>query len=220
MNYWRGRAGTMVKRAVVIAAIGALAAGPVRAQKPSGLCAQVKPLVSQMASLGMLLPASVRARLIRLAGSNRSSRIDTILSGYSLLEIQINPESRVKVARGMAKATLVQRKETLFLVRIANEAGVTAPLRISGPNLVLIPSTESRSGRNRWLIARVFTLRGERSQPILSGAPLEYGLVALSTTESGLREATLVFDVGQGTQDLGFRGETSILFHCRASGGP
>jgi hypothetical protein len=34
----------------------------------------------------------------------------------------------------------------------------------------------------------------------------------LRTRQSGKREATFQFDVGQGTQDLGFRAEVPILF--------
>src|SRR5262249_45925301 len=34
-------------------------------------------------------------------------------------------------------------------------------------------------------------------------------------SEAGKREATIGFDVGQGTQDLGFRGEAPVLFDIR-----
>jgi hypothetical protein len=37
----------------------------------------------------------------------------------------------------------------------------------------------------------------------------------LTALEAGKREATLNFDVGQGTQDLGFRAEVPILFHVK-----
>jgi hypothetical protein len=40
-------------------------------------------------------------------------------------------------------------------------------------------------------------------------------VVSLATRERGWREATVAFDVGQGTQDLGFRSEVPILFDCR-----
>ena len=41
---------------------------------------------------------------------------------------------------------------------------------------------------------------------------MEYLLLRLQAHEWGKREATLIFDVGQGTQDLGFRAEVPILF--------
>ena len=49
----------------------------------------------------------------------------------------------------------------------------------------------------------------------LSGLKVEYALALLYSSEAGRREATLGFDVGQGTQDLGFRGEVPVLFDVR-----
>ena len=49
----------------------------------------------------------------------------------------------------------------------------------------------------------------------LSGLELEYRIVRLYSYDAGRREASLAFDVGQGTQDLGFRNEVPILFDCR-----
>src|SRR5947208_2112488 len=63
-----------------------------------------------------------------------------------------------------------------------------------------------------------------RSRPPRSGPPMtgklsrlkvEYAVALLYSSEAGKREATLAFDVGQGTQDLGFRGEVPILFDVR-----
>ena len=38
--------------------------------------------------------------------------------------------------------------------------------------------------------------------------------IELYSRDAGRREAKLLFDVGQGTQDLGFRNEVNILFNC------
>ena len=46
----------------------------------------------------------------------------------------------------------------------------------------------------------------------LSGLDLEYRVLQLYAKEAGKREAKLAFDVGQGSQDLGFRNEVDILF--------
>ena len=51
--------------------------------------------------------------------------------------------------------------------------------------------------------------------PTLSGLAVEYALALVYSSESGQREATIGFDVGQGTQDLGFRGELPVLFQVR-----
>ena len=49
----------------------------------------------------------------------------------------------------------------------------------------------------------------------LSGLALEYRIVELFSRDRGQREAKLAFDVGQGTQDLGFRSEVNLLFDCK-----
>jgi hypothetical protein len=46
----------------------------------------------------------------------------------------------------------------------------------------------------------------------LSGLEVEYAIVLIYSHEAGRREATLQFDVGEGTQDLGFRAEVPVLF--------
>jgi hypothetical protein len=125
--------------------------------------------------------------------------IQRALDRRCLVEVHINPEMRVKVARGPARPALVQRDWRSFLVKVRNESGTTAPLRVSVDG--------------DWLDCRMFD--EPPLAPTLSGLELEYRVVRLSGREAGLCEASLMFDVGQGTQDLGFRNEKPILFHCR-----
>jgi hypothetical protein len=49
----------------------------------------------------------------------------------------------------------------------------------------------------------------------LSGLELEYRIIQLYSRDAGRREARISFNVGQGTQDIGFRNDTDILFTCR-----
>jgi hypothetical protein len=49
----------------------------------------------------------------------------------------------------------------------------------------------------------------------LSGLEVEYALALVYSSEVGRREATITFDVGEGTQDLGFRAEVPVLFDVR-----
>ena len=49
--------------------------------------------------------------------------------------------------------------------------------------------------------------------PRLSGLEVEYTIALIHSSEAGKREATIGFDVGQGTQDLGFRGEVPVTRH-------
>jgi hypothetical protein len=49
------------------------------------------------------------------------------LDPLCLAFVNVNPESRVKVARGPAKAQLVEQGWSVFLIKVHNDAGLTAP---------------------------------------------------------------------------------------------
>jgi hypothetical protein len=121
------------------------------------------------------------------------------LEARCLLVVSINPESRVKAERGPAAAELRLNVPTCVVVKVINEGGVTAPLAVTGPGI----------GARGWVDAR-FSGRTR-----LSGGPVDYLLLELRPREAGRREATFRFDVGQGTQDLGFRAEVPVLFRVR-----
>src|SRR4029078_9221007 len=111
----------------------------------------------------------------------------------------------------------------VFLVKVHNEGGVTAELRATRPNAA--PMYTRSSGRpdpkptvrpedvpNRWMDIQVFN-----GQPLVarrSGLELEYRIISIYSRDRGKREATIGFNVGQGTQDIGFRNEVAILFEC------
>jgi hypothetical protein len=144
--------------------------------------------------------------------------IQKVFDPLCLVGVNINPESRVKVARGPAAAKLMQSGWRVFLVKVHNEAGVTAQLRCLSPNAPVTvptknspkPKTPKVDTREHWLAVELFD-----KQPLnarLSGLALEYRILALYSRDAGKREAKLMFDVGQGTQDLGFRNEVAVLF--------
>jgi hypothetical protein len=135
--------------------------------------------------------------------------IQELLDPSCLLAVTINPESRVKAMRGPAAAELRVDREVTSLIKVLNEAGVTRGLLITGPQLC----PPGRSDSTRWLEARL-QADGPLSKQ-LSGQKVEYLLLRLIGRQAGKREATLKFDVGQGTQDLGFRAELPILFTVR-----
>ena len=118
----------------------------------------------------------------------------------SLLIVQINPELRVKLERGPAEARLVAGKPIVFVVRIENDAHTTATLHLQ---------TQQLGPRDRWLRLE---LEGKGR---LTGAPVQTLTLTLTPDAVGMREALFVADIGQGTQDLGFRAELAILFHSR-----
>jgi hypothetical protein len=146
--------------------------------------------------------------LLQNGDKDRSApeKIQKILDSRCLIGVSINPESRVKAARGPALAELRHNRPVMFLVKIHNEAGVTHALTISGPQVL----TTGKADGERWLEAVVHSEKPFSRN--LAGEKVEYVIVKLTAREAGKREATLRFDVGQGTQDLGFRAEVPVLF--------
>jgi len=147
--------------------------------------------------------------------------LQQILDKYTLAIIDINPESRVKVQLGAAKPELVEAGTRIFLVKVLNKAGVTAQLVAESPNAlpVFVQSDSSPEPpkavapadvRDRWMGIELFDK--DPMSPRLSGLPLEYRILAVSSRDRGQRQAVISFNVGQGTQDVGFRNALSVLF--------
>lgn len=196
------------------------------------LSAQIKRVLEALEYQGAPLAAGDQAKLRQLLASSDDhvEEAEEILDRYCLLQVNINPESRVKVAPGQAKAVLVEQGWRTFLVKVENEAGVTAELRAVSPNSQSLfkgggfsnPSDREfgRRGENlpnsqRWLDLQMFN--GQPLRRELSGLPLEYRIIQLFSRDAGQREAKFMFNVGQGTQDIGFRNEADILFKSEPS---
>jgi hypothetical protein len=161
--------------------------------------------------------------------------IQRVLDQQVLFFVHINPESRVKVAAGVAKPELQEQGWRTFLVKVHNEAGVTAALRSDSPNAAPLYTRSTASpdpfGKvnpkkalppeklvkpsdvsQRFLDIKMFD-----DQPLtktLSGLAVEYRVIQLYSRDTGKREAVVDFNVGQGTQDIGFRNAVPILFDC------
>ncbi|MCC6491862.1 MAG: CehA/McbA family metallohydrolase [Pirellulales bacterium] len=194
------------------------------------LAAQVERLSEALELVGAPLSDEQRAALDEALNEGEPAKavaaVERVLDPLCIAQVEINPESRVKAAAGSAEPELVEHGWRAFLVKVHNEAGVTAPLRAVSPNAKEPyddwndspepPQTVTpRDVRDRWLDLSLYD-----SQPLaakLSGLPLEYRIVELYSRDRGQREAKLSFDVGQGTQDLGFRNEVNILFRCEPS---
>lgn len=138
-------------------------------------------------------------------------RIQKIFDPLCLVNVSINPESRVKVEAGPAAPELVEKDWRLFLIKVHNEAGVTASLNVTSPQEM------PESGRpwnqpagERWLKLKMHD--GRPLAPKLGGIPVEYRLIYVYADEAGDWSAVLQFDVGQGTQDLGFRSDLVVNF--------
>ena len=149
--------------------------------------------------------------------------IQKILDAYCLVGVNINPESRVKVKEGPVDKELMQQGWRTFLVKVHNEAGVTAPLATESANAAPLYKRSSGSPDPQMTVPksdiphRFLDIEVYSNPPLkasLSGLELEYRIVQLYSRDTGKREAMLGFNVGQGTQDIGFRSEVPILFHC------
>src|SRR5467141_4309520 len=141
------------------------------------------------------------------------AQLEQVLDKYALVIVDINPESRVKVQPGPAKPELVEAGSRIFLVKVINKAGVTARLETESPNAlpVFVQSDSSpeppqrisaADTRDRWMGLDLYDK--DPMSPRLSGLPLEYRILQIYSRDQGKRSATISFNVGQGTQDIGF----------------
>lgn len=180
------------------------------------LGANVTRLLQALDFLGTPLPDKTSAALQDAARARDAKKLQQLLDPHVLLVVTLNPEARVKAARGPAAATLQQGGYTPVLVKVLNDSTVTKPLRISSPQSgpVYSRNEKDKKSTDRFLQVEMFA-----SPPMtanLSGLKVEYAIGLIYSSEAGKREATLGFDVGQGTQDIGFRGEASVLFDIRS----
>jgi len=192
--------------------------------------AQVTRLIEAADYLGSSLGAEEKTSIRTLVESGDAkesvSKLQQILDRHCLFGVQINPEMRVKVAQGAAAAELVEQGWRVFLVKVQNESGTTAELRAVSPNAMALfeswsvktasdeafPDKPKPSPAVGWLDLQMFN--GQPLKKSLSGLPLEYRIVQLYSRDAGKREAKISFNVGQGTQDLGYRNEADVLFNC------
>ena len=191
------------------------------------LSAQAKRLSEALILLGEPLVPEEAAKLNRAIDSTGGEAairaIQEVLDRRCLIGIEINPESRVKAIQGPAEPRLLQNGWSAFLVKVNNQAGVTAHLTAESPNAEPVyrvstgrpdptPSVKPSQVLQRWLDLATFDDRPLRKT--LSGLALEYRIIQLYSRDQGRREAKIRFNVGQGTQDLGFRSDIDVLFRC------
>ena len=191
------------------------------------LQAQVERLIAALEFLSEPFSSEEASELrAALRESDREKAVTTIqkvLDQHVLAGVHINPDSRVKVARGDAVASLDEQGWSVFLVKVHNEAGVTAKLRVSSPNAAPLyrqssgspdpkPSVLPSDVPHRWMDVDTFDQQPMNEK--LSGLRVEYRIIQIYSRDRGKREAKFAFDVGQGTQDLGFRNELPVLFDC------
>lgn len=189
------------------------------------LAQQVRQLEEAMTYLGQpFAPADARRIHDAIANPDEAAAVhalESILDTYVLLNVDINPESRVKVEEGSAKPDLVEAGARLFLVKVVNNGHVRAPLVVESPNSgdVFVRSNGSpspsiqlspRDSRDRWANISLYQRPPMRQR--LSGLGLEYAILEIYSRDAGQRSAKISINVGQGSQDIGFRNDVTILF--------
>jgi hypothetical protein len=176
------------------------------------LSANVARVLQALEFLGAPWPENKLAGLQSALRANDAPAVQRLLDPEVLFEVSINPESRVKVRRGPAAATLQQAGYTPVLVKIVNASTVTKRLRVvspqSGPvyagvaelSMKRQQQEELRANENkdrrpdRFLAVEMFEAPPMTDR--LSGLAVEYAIALIHSSESGKREATIGFDVG------------------------
>ena len=208
----------------------------VRSVELQPLIAQARRIIEATDYLGAPLNAADKQALetaFKQTDSDAAGEaIQKALDRYCLFGVDINAESRVKVAPGPAKPELIEKGWRQFLVKVHNEAGVTAQLQAVSPNALSLyeggsgATSSDKAYRKRgatppnpaelWLDLQVFDRQPLPAQ--LTGLNLEYRIIQLYSRDAGRRDAKVAFNVGQGTQDLGYRNDVDVLFMCLPAG--
>jgi hypothetical protein len=210
---------------ILVGCLSAVAQQPVPLQP---LAQQVRQLAEALDYLGE--PLSVN----EIAGIDKAvampdetaavAALEAVLDPHVLAVVDINAESRVRVEEGAAEPSLLQDGTRLFLVKVNNRAGVTAELRAASPNsgdVFRMSNGDSQPAIDltphdaveRWADISLYHQPPMRKR--LSGLALEYQILEVSSRDAGQRSAKLSFNVGQGSQDIGFRNEINILFNAQ-----
>ncbi|HUQ65418.1 MAG TPA: CehA/McbA family metallohydrolase, partial [Flavitalea sp.] len=202
------------------------------AVEPQPLLANAMRISEALSFAGSSLADADQKKLKQLQRQKLSQQtihdIQNILDPYCIASVDINPEARVKVEKGNATLKLNQGGWTSFLVKVMNDAGVTSKLAVESSNAMLPVHPTSNTPKvldkdvitvgesvNRFLDMKMYT--GRPLSANLSGLKLEYAVLQVYSKDAGKREAEISFNVGQGTQDIGFRNAAHFLFDIKPS---
>ncbi|HYH66889.1 MAG TPA: CehA/McbA family metallohydrolase, partial [Urbifossiella sp.] len=219
-----------MSRLAALLVLGALAPSARAADPPppiadvegQPLAANAERLGKALQFLGAPLAPAVAKQLDAAVTARDAVAVQKALDPHVLFVVNLNPEARVKVARGPAAASLQQAGWTPVLVKVVNDSTVTKKLAPTSPQAGPVYSGQGRQERDpkadpnivkRFLELELFTAPPMMAN--LSGLRVEYAILLVYSTEAGKREATVGFDIGQGNQDLGFRGEVPVLFDVK-----
>lgn len=196
---------------------------------------QSKRLIEALDYLGTPISATDKISFEKTSTESNDEKsvaaISAILDRYALFSIVINPESRVNVKAGIAKPVMQQNGWSTFLIKVENQAGITAILKViseqakrnyDGGEAIYgfgkkdeSKTVTKKDIANRWMDLSLYTKAP--MQQALSGLQTEYFIIQLYSRDAGKRVARFSFNCGQATQDIGFRNEADILFQCQPS---
>ena len=151
-----------------------------------------------------------KAIIKQIEEAQNNKELSETIDKLTLIDVGINPESRVKISSTKSKISLLENEPAFFIIRIDNTAGITAPLNLSPIDLALDPPDSAD-----WCTIKVVNNFNFSRQ--LNGQKKEYKLMEITAKFSGLREVRITGDAGQGTQDLGFRATTDLILQVKSN---
>ena len=150
-----------------------------------------------------------RIAIKQIKEAKNQSELNTAIDQMTLIDVSINPESRVKISSTNSKITLAQNESRFFVIRIDNTAGITATLNLSPIDLATDPPTLAKWCTIEVVNDLIFSNH-------FSGKKQEYKLMKITPKFAGLKEIRISGDAGQGTQDLGFRATADLLLEVNS----
>src|SRR5689334_3338321 len=173
------------------------------------LAANVVRVLDTLRMIGSPLKAELEMALSKAAKQRDAKQLQELLDPEVLFVVSLNPEVRVKVARGPAKAELQQGGFTPVLIKVLNDSTVSEPLRIVSPQSGPVYSgaalgilkrqaqTELNNDENKQgATDRFLQVEMLIAPPMirkLSGLEVEYAIGLIYSSEAGKREATIGF---------------------------
>ena len=138
---------------------------PLVAVEYQPFAAQVQRLTEALELTGDPLPA---AEAQALRQSRDVEAMQKILDRHCLVEVNLNPESRVKVREGPAKPELVQQGWRTFLIKVHNEAGITPVLAVESRNAGRLAGTDEPAVERKFLDMQMFNRQPTEAVPVRS----------------------------------------------------
>lgn len=195
------------------------------------LIAHTKRLLEALDSLGAPVDHQTRQEMQLAHQKSDVNRIEQLLEPLLVATVTINPESRVKVAAGKKSPYLQQAGYVPWIIKVENQGAVKSPIQVTSPQagpsyagvallsmqrqaqLELRANESKPDSPSRFLHFEWFT--NSPMAEIPSGAQSEYAILLVYSSDRGLRDCTLEFSVGTGTQDLGFRAQLPLVIESK-----